>query len=92
MAKLVGEVGGASKQAFKFSSKGVIARQEDSVDPMMALGGDIAVPKSGKFTDKNHPCLQPTSVDQMYPVNPDKNMLVRRNHDEYPQYEKDAEG
>ena len=57
MAKLVGEVGGASKQAFKFSSKGVTARQENSVDPMMALGGDIAAVKSGKFTDKSHPCL-----------------------------------
>ena len=51
---------------------------------MMALGGEIAEPKSGKFTDKNHPMLKPTNVEQMYPVDPDKNMLVRRNHDEYP--------
>ena len=57
MAKLVGEVGGASKQAFKFSAKGVTARQEGAVDPLMALGGDIPEQKSGKFTDKNHPCL-----------------------------------
>ena len=84
MAKLVGEVGGASKQAFKFSSKGVNARQEAADNPMMKLGGDIVEPKTGKFLDREHPCTKQTNVEQMYPVDREKNMLVRRNHDEYP--------
>ena len=52
----------------------------------------IEAKPEGKYLDKNHTCLRPTKIENMYPVDLDKNMLVRRNHDEYPQYIKNETG
>ena len=68
MAKVVGEAGGASNQAFKSSTKAVFQRQELSDNRLLNLGGGIEPKPEGKFLDKNHICLKPTAIENMYPV------------------------
>ena len=59
---------------------------------MLSLGGNIDPPVTGKFLDKNHICLKRTNQENLYPIDLETNMLVRRNHDEYPQYIKNETG
>ena len=56
----------------------------------MMLGGGIDPQHVGKFLDKDHICLKPTVVENMFPVDKDLNMMVRRIQDEYPKYVKDS--
>ena len=47
----------------------------------------------GKFFDKNHICLKPTNVENMYPIDNEKYGLVtKKNSDEYPEYKKNENG
>ena len=78
MANLVGAVGGTSNTAFKFSTKGVSERQEQAENAFMKLGGMQDPKPEGKFLDKNHICLKPTKIENMYPIQNEVNMLVRR--------------
>jgi len=87
-----GNVGGEGKEAFKTSSKVVNERQEVSKNDLLHLGGGIEPKVSGKYLDKNHINLKPTKVENMYPVQQDLNMMVRRNVDEYPEYIKNKTG
>lgn len=87
-----GNVGGEGKEAFKITSKVVNERQEVSKNDLLHLGGGIEPKASGKYLDKNHINLKPTKVENMYPVQQDLNMMVRRNVDEYPEYVKNKTG
>ena len=51
---------------------------------MLRLGGDKDPPATGKYLDKDHKCLQKTAQENLYPVDFERNMLIRRNQDEYP--------
>lgn len=90
MASIVGAVGGASDAAFKFSAKGVVARNENAGNKMLQLGGGIEPKPEGKYKDVDHVCLKPTHTENMYPID-DTNTMVRRNNDEFPVYTKDSE-
>jgi len=87
-----GNVGGEGKEAFKTTVKAVNERQEVSKNDLLHLGGGIEPKAQGKYLDKNHINLKPTNVENMYPVQTDLNMMVRRNVDEYPEYVKNKTG
>ena len=59
---------------------------------MSKLGGNIDAPLLGKYSDPTHPALKPTERAEMYPIKEGLNMMVRRNHDDFPEYIKDESG
>ena len=84
MKEISDDVGGPSNGAFKSTAKGVIERQDKAQNDLLKLGGNIDPKKEGKFLDKAHICLKPTDIENLYPVQKEVNMMVRRNQDEYP--------
>ena len=78
-SKKLGNIGGDAHQAFKGVANAVRDRQLDANNDLMKLGGGIEPRQGGKYFDPDHICLKPSMVENMFPINKDLNMMVRRN-------------
>ena len=68
----------------------MVVRQENSNNAFDLLGGEKKDKVTGKHKTVDNVNLKPTVPAELHHFDDDLNMLVRRNHDDFPEYIKHA--